>query len=164
MPQQFRCHEPDERSRPILGEPLEIDSTDTALAELERPLGTNEMRGELSKTGFMADKRDPSSLRGLRQLLHHLYRRVTWRERGEKLDRGFSRDAGGEQIGRLLRAHKRAAEDLVEPDVQPVEAGETVLESNHAFFRQRTFVVIRPIVAALGGNRMAHDVELTWRR
>ena len=164
MPQQFRRHEPDERSRPVLGEPLEIDSTDTALAKLERTLGTDEMRGELSKTGFMTDKRDPPSLRGLRQLLHHLYRRVTRPERGEKLDRGFSRDAGGEQIGRLLRAHKRAAEDLVESDVQPVETGKAVLESNDTFFRQRTFVVIRPIVAALGGNRMAHDVELTWRR
>ena len=134
------------------------------LRNSQRPLGADQMRGELSKTGFMTDKRDPSSLRGLRQLLHHLFRRVTRRERGEKLDRGFSRDAGGEQIGRLLRAHKRAAEDLVEPDVQPVETGETVLESNDAFFRQRTFVVIGPIVAALGGNRMTHDVELTWRR
>jgi len=164
MPQQFRRHEPDERSRPVLGEPLEVDSTDTAFSELERPLGTDEMCGELSKTGFMTDKRDPSSLRGLRQLLHHLYGRVTRRERGEELDRGFSRDAGGEQIGRLLRAHKRAAEDLVESDVQPVETGKAVLESNDTFFRQRTFVVIWPIVAALGGDCMAHDVELTWRR
>ena len=164
MPQQFRRDEPDERSRPVLGEPLEIDSTDTALAKLERTLGTDEMRGELSKIRFMTDERNPSSLRGLGQLLHHLFRRVTRRERGERLDRGFSRDAGGEQIGRLLRAHKRAAEDLVESDVQPVETGKAVLESNDTFFRQRTFVVIRPIVAALGGNRMAHDVELTWRR
>ena len=164
MPQQFRRHEPDERSRPVLGEPLKIDSTDPALSELERTLGTDEMCGELSKTRFMTDKRDPSALRGLRQLLHHLFRRVTRRERGERLDRGFSRDAGGEQIGRLLRAHKRAAEDLVKSDVQPVETGKAVLESNDAFFRQRTFVVIRPIVAALGGDRMAHDVELTWRR
>ncbi len=123
-----------------------------------------QMRGELSKTGLMTDERDPSSLCGLRQLLHHLFRRVTRRERGEKLDRGLSRDAGGEQIGRLLRSHERAAEDLVEPDVQPVETGETVLESNDTFFRQRTFVVVGPIVAALGGDRMAHDVELTWRR
>jgi hypothetical protein len=89
---------------------------------------------------------------------------ATRRKRGEKLDRCFSRDAGGEQIGRLLRAHKRAAEDLVEPDVQPAETGEPVLESNHAFFRQGTFVVIGPIVAALGGDRMTHDVKLTWRR
>src|SRR5688572_6883693 len=124
MPQQFRRDEPDERSRPVLGEPLEIDSTDTALAELERTLGTDEMRGELSKIRFMTDERNPSSLRRLGQLLHHLFRRVTRRERGEELDRGFSRDAGGEQIGRLLRAHKRAAEDFVEPDVQPVETGE----------------------------------------
>ena len=65
MPQQFRRDEPDERSRPVLGEPLEIDSTDTALAELERTLGTDEMRGELSKTGFMTDKRDPSKVYGL---------------------------------------------------------------------------------------------------
>ena len=107
MPQQFRRDEPDERSRPVLGEPLEIDSTDTALAELERTLGTDEMRSELSKSRFMTDKRDPSSLRRLRQLLHHLFRRVTRRERGENIDRGFTRDAGGEQNGLIIRPNKR---------------------------------------------------------
>jgi hypothetical protein len=162
--QHFRSEEPDQRSRPILSQTLQIDSTHATLAELEWPLAAEQMRCELSKTWLVTDQCDPAAFRGSSQLCHHFSWSLTRCQRAEELDGRLARYSGGKQIGRLLRPDKWTRENLIDLHAQPFEAGHTILEADNALVGQWPFVIIRPIVAAFGGNGVAHNIKLAWGR
>ena len=77
---------------------------------------------------------------------------------------GFPLHAGREQIGRLLRAHERAREDFVDLDVERLETVDRFLEARDAPLGQRPLVVVGPVLAALGGDGVANEIERAWGR
>ena len=81
-------------------------------------------------------------------------------ERVERLDRRLVAQTVSEQRGGLLRAHQRAREDLVDLHAEPREPFDCLLEPVDALFREGTLRVVRPLLTAVGGNRVADDVEV----
>ena len=117
------------------------------------------MRGKLAETGLVADERDAPALCRLAQLAHHRARRVSGRKRLERLDRGLVGETLREQRRGLPGAHQRAGEDLVNLDVQPGQPFDGFLEPvMPVSVSGRLFV--GPLLAALGGDRVANEIEL----
>ena len=68
--------------------------------------------------------------------------------------------AGRQELGRLLRAHQRAGEDSSSSDTsRPSRPRTDFLESADAALGQRAFGVVGPLVAALGRNGVANQIE-----
>ena len=78
----------------------------------------------------------------------------------EGLDDRGAGEAGGQQIGCLTRAHERAGEDLVDDDVEPVQATNGVLEASHSADGQRAFRIVRPFGPPFGSDGVANEVQL----
>lgn len=68
---QLRLHEPCQSARTPRREAFDIDATDAALFEWQRPPGTDQMSRELAKRRLVTDERDAASASTTRELGHH---------------------------------------------------------------------------------------------
>ena len=161
--EHLRCHEPDQRSRPFLGQTLQVDPADAALAKFQRPLGTEQMRRKLPEARLMTDERDPPALGGARQLCHHLIGTLSRRKRCKELDRGLPEMPAASRSAVCFARTRGLVKISSIPTSSHVRPASTVFEADDAFLGQWTFVIIGPIVAAFGGDGVADDVELARR-
>ena len=89
---------------------------------------------------------------------------MAWRERIENLDGRFTREAGGQEFGRLSGADERTRENLVDTAIELVESLDCLFETGDAALGQRALVVVRPVLATLSGNRVTDQIQLTGAR
>ena len=136
-----------------------IDAAMPPLRNDKRSLCADEMRRQLAEIGLVTDEGDSWATGHLGELGHHGCRRMPGRERIQRLHDGLAVDARRQEIGRLPRAHQRAGEDLVDRHVQAFQPTHDFLESVDTALGQRPLGVVRPLVAALGGYGVAHQVE-----
>src|SRR5678815_2835065 len=117
------------------------------------------MGGEFAESGLVSDERDRVMFGCPAQLVHHLSRRVAWRERIECFDGCLVAQAMGKKCRRLFGANEWAGKDLVDVDVEPREPLDRFLETIDSCYGERALRVVRPLVAAFRGDRVANEIE-----
>ena len=73
-------------------------------------------------------------------------------------------EAAGDDLGGLPRADERARHDDVERDVEPLQRACRLAQLRHALLRQRPLRVVGPRLAALFGDTVTDQIELSHKR
>ena len=109
---------------------------------------------------LVPDERDAVTSLPPAQLVHHLPRRVAGASASSVLTDVLLPRPVGKQRRRLLGTNERAGKDLVDVDTKPYQAFDGFLEPVDAGFGQRAFRIVRPLFAALRGDRVANEIQI----